>query len=111
MQPLAPGQVCDKRVDVADLNEATVFGYIQRGDFTRFRELSITATLPQNLVRNLRGAKGASLTLSGRNLKLWSKYDGFDPEVNFTGQANFTQADFLSQPPVRYFMARLDLSF
>jgi outer membrane receptor protein involved in Fe transport len=108
---LAGSPLAEQARALADLNEATVFGYIQRGDFTRFRELSITATLPQNLVRNLRGAKGASLTLSGRNLKLWTKYDGFDPEVNFTGQANFTQADFLSQPPVRYFMARLDLSF
>jgi TonB-dependent starch-binding outer membrane protein SusC len=107
-----PGSsLADQARALADINQATVYGYIQRGDFTRFRELSLTATLPQRLVRNVRGVNGASLTLSGRNLKLWTKYDGFDPEVNFTGQANFTQADFLSQPPVRYFMARLDLSF
>jgi TonB-linked SusC/RagA family outer membrane protein len=96
---------------LANINDATVFGYIQRGDFTRLRELSLTATLPQRFTSRLRGIKGANLTVSGRNLALWTKYDGFDPEVNSAGQANFSQSDFLSQPPVRYFVARFDLNF
>lgn len=89
----------------------TVYAYIQRGDFTRLRELSLTATLPTRFLPSRVGARGASVTLSGRNLKLWTKYDGFDPEVSQSGQTNFTQADFLTQPPVRYLMARLDLNF
>ena len=36
---------------------------------------------------------------------------GLDPEVNAAGQNNFSTYDFLTQPPVRYYTARLNLSF
>jgi hypothetical protein len=34
-----------------------------------------------------------------------------DPELNAGAQANFTTTDFLTAPQVRYFTARLALSF
>jgi hypothetical protein len=34
-----------------------------------------------------------------------------DPEVNQEGQANFATLDFLTQPPVRYYTARVNLTF
>ena len=34
-----------------------------------------------------------SFTLSGRNLKLWTKYQGVDPEVSYTGQGGATGVD------------------
>jgi hypothetical protein len=52
-----------------------------------------------------------SLTLSGRNLATWTDYTGLDPEVTFAGAANFSQAEFLSQPPVRYYTARVNVNF
>src|SRR5690606_13807511 len=54
--------------------------YIQDGDFVRLRELALTVTLPEHLASAMR-ASNASLTLGARNLKLWSDYDGHDPEV------------------------------
>ena len=51
------------------------------------------------------------LTFAGRNLHTWTKYSGLDPEVNAGAQANFSTADFLTAPQVRYFTARLALSF
>jgi TonB-dependent starch-binding outer membrane protein SusC len=52
-----------------------------------------------------------SLTLSGRNLKTWTNYSGIDPEINSGGQLNFSTYDFLGQPPVRHFVARIDVGF
>ena len=54
---------------------------------------------------------GGSFTLAGENLLLLTNYSGLDPEVNFAGQSNFSQADFLSQPQVRRFTARVNLTF
>jgi hypothetical protein len=35
-----------------------------------------------------------------------------DPELNSTGSAsNFGNSDFLTQPPVRYWSARLNITF
>ena len=45
------------------------------------------------------------------NLVTWTNYSGIDPELNDAGQSNFNTAEFLTQPPVRYFIARINLTF
>ena len=82
----------------------------QDASFTRFRELSLTYTLPRELARRV-SASAAAITVAGRNLHTWTKYSGLDPEANAGAQANFSTADFLTAPQVRYFTARLALSF
>jgi hypothetical protein len=52
-----------------------------------------------------------SFTVAGRNLFTSTNYSGFDPEVNQNAQANFTTTDFLTQPPVKFFSARLNVTF
>jgi TonB-dependent starch-binding outer membrane protein SusC len=84
--------------------------YIEDADFLKLRELSLSLMVPDQFTRQL-GVSGARLTFSGRNLATWTKYSGYDPEVNTAGQANFTTADYHNQPPVRFFTARLDLNF
>ena len=85
-------------------------GYIQTNSFTKLREVAVTLTLPKSLAARA-GAGSANLTLAGRNLHTWTKYTGLDPEVNANAQSNFSTADFLTAPQVRYFTARLALSF
>lgn len=84
-------------------------GYIEKGDFTKLREVSATLTLPERWAAKA-GAKSMSLTVAGRNLKTWTKYKGFDPEVN-ASTGSFTQFDFLTQPPLRLWTTRIDLAF
>jgi len=55
----------------------------ESGNFTRWREFNVTYELPQHLLRLDRlhlGFSRASISLQGRNLALWTKYDGTDPE-------------------------------
>jgi TonB-linked SusC/RagA family outer membrane protein len=86
------------------------WGYIERGDFTKLREASLTYTLPQRYAGRVR-ASSLAFTLAGRNLYTWTKYKGFDPEVNSQQNSNFAVSDFLTQPPVRTWLLRLDLGF
>jgi TonB-dependent starch-binding outer membrane protein SusC len=51
------------------------------GDFLRLRELSLTYTASPNLAAKFR-AKSLSATLAGRNLYVWTGYQGVDPEAN-----------------------------
>nr|MBA3560377.1 hypothetical protein [Gemmatimonadaceae bacterium] len=55
------------------------------GDFLRWRELSLTYSAPQRVASVLR-ARDASFTFGVRNLKLWTKYTGTDPENNAVGR-------------------------
>jgi hypothetical protein len=52
-----------------------------------------------------------SLTIAGTNLKTWTKYKGFDPEVNSVAGSNFSTSDFLTIPPSRTWTARFNVTF
>jgi TonB-linked SusC/RagA family outer membrane protein len=88
---------------------STDYGFIQDGTFTRLREVSATFRIPERFLGTMR-ARGGTLSLSGRNLKLWSKWPGTDPE---TSQLTGFDQPYASTvpPPTRYFIARVNLSY
>lgn len=88
---------------------ATAYGFIEKADFLKLRELSFTFYAPDGLARALRVTR-ASFTLTGRNLKTWTAYSGIDPEVNGGGQSD-APIDFLTQPPVTFWTLRVNLGF
>ncbi len=61
--------------------------YVEDASFVRFRELSVTYTMPAAVVRALR-AQSMSVTGAVRNLALWTRYTGIDPEVSTTNFIN-----------------------
>jgi TonB-linked SusC/RagA family outer membrane protein len=84
-------------------------GNMEKGDYLRLREVSLTYSMPRSLARSFH-ANGASITLAGRNLGLWTKYSGADPEV--LGDATETsRTDFLTMPQTRRWVARVNLNF
>jgi TonB-linked SusC/RagA family outer membrane protein len=99
----------DQAAAAANL-KGTQAGYIEDGGFTKLREVSITYVAPDEWARKF-GATALSFSVAGRNLATWTNYKGVDPELNEAGQNNFTTADFLTQPPVRYFIGRINVTF
>jgi hypothetical protein len=62
-----------------------IFEYwIEDGSFVKLRELSASYTL-NSLGLNRYFREGVDLTLSGRNLAVWTNYSGYDPEINLFG--------------------------
>ncbi|GMN11100.1 SusC/RagA family TonB-linked outer membrane protein [Croceitalea sp. MTPC9] len=100
----------DQARAVASKFLGTNAGYIEDASFWRLREISLTYNAPGTFSSQL-GFDRISVTLSGQNLGVWTDYSGLDPEISSEGQANFTTEEFLSQPPVRSWKARLNLSF
>ena len=95
--------------------------WIQRADFVKLRDVSISYLLPSRLTRALR-TDNATLTVAGHNLGFISKkYPGIDPEVNFfgqgtfyTGTSNFIQfvrTDAYTLPMLRRITTSLNVSF
>ncbi|GJG89342.1 SusC/RagA family TonB-linked outer membrane protein [Gemmatimonadetes bacterium T265] len=84
-------------------------GYVEKGDFVKLRELSASIALPRPLLFGK--ASNGTLTFAGRNLLTSTKYSGLDPEANGAAQQNWSQFDFLSQPPVRLFSVRLSYNY
>jgi hypothetical protein len=53
----------------------------------------------------------ATVSLAGRNLAIWTDYEGADPELNFSGNADFTRSDYASVPMIRRVVASVNFSF
>ncbi len=92
--------------------------YIEPADFVKLRELSVSVSVPQQYLRTA-GLSGARVTFSGRNPGIfgwengiiWTRYSGYDPEVNTFGQENFATADYHNQPPAQHYTVRFDVNF
>ncbi|HLZ44261.1 MAG TPA: hypothetical protein VKQ05_01115, partial [Gemmatimonadales bacterium] len=84
-------------------------GYLVDGTFLRLREASITYTAPDLWARAVR-AQSMQISVTGRNLLKWTKYDGIDPEVNGNGQSDQPD-DFLTAPPIRTIAVRVSLGY
>ncbi len=104
----------DQATNIA-ANEApqrTLDGFLQDGGFVRLREASIEYTFSASLAARLLKARSLSVVLSGRNLRLWTKYRGADPETAFNATSG-TEApsDFQTIAPPTYFVFRFNLGF
>ncbi|HZI22680.1 MAG TPA: TonB-dependent receptor [Gemmatimonadales bacterium] len=101
--------LADQAAAVANIL-GTQAGYVQDAGFVKLREVSLTYDAPGAWAKKI-SATSLSFTISGRNLHTWTSYRGLDPELNEAGQNNFTTADFLTQPPVRYWIGRVNINF
>jgi hypothetical protein len=87
----------------------TAIGYLGNGRFWRLREVAANVTVPDGVTKRFLRAQRASVTLGARNLHVWSKYGGVDPESNFG--AGDLQTDFMTAGPPRYYNLRLNLNY
>lgn len=91
--------------------------WVQKADFLRFRELSLTYRIPAATLTKY-GIRKLSFTASGRNLALWTPFDG-DPEVNEVGRGAGSQLDqnflrgvsTLGMPIPRRFSLSINMGF
>ncbi|MFN2637956.1 MAG: SusC/RagA family TonB-linked outer membrane protein [Gemmatimonadaceae bacterium] len=83
---------------------------VQKADFLKLRDLSLSYDLPTGFVG--RFADRATLMLAGHNLKIWTKYGGADPELNFNGgNATFNRNDSWTVPTLRRYTFSVMLGF
>jgi TonB-linked SusC/RagA family outer membrane protein len=87
--------------------------YVENGSYIKLRELSVSYTFSQKLLQQMqlnRVLKGAKVALIGRNLKTWTKYSGFDPEVTSASDFNF-RVDGFRYPNFRKITGQIELTF
>ena len=71
--------------ELAALNPFFGLNMIERADFIRWRELSLTYRLPSSFIESL-GFRHASIAVAGKNIALFTKYSGVDPEISNYGR-------------------------
>ncbi len=95
---------------VRDHPSKSVSGFFEKGDFWRFREVSLSYTPSQDFAARYFRARNVSLSAAMRNVGiLWTKYTGVDPEAfGTTGDA---PSEFQAFGPPTYFSFRLNLVY
>jgi len=75
--------------------------FIEDGTFYRLKNLTLGFTLPNSLAGKA-GFRSARVYVQGYNLITITDYEGFDPEVNVSGQSSITRGyDFYTLPQAR----------
>jgi TonB-dependent starch-binding outer membrane protein SusC len=83
--------------------------FLEKGDFLRLKNVSLSYALPTSLVRNI-GA--VSVFISGMNLYTLTKYTGIDPESSsLNGADTALGVDYGSYPNSRIYTTGLNFTF
>jgi len=79
--------------------------------YVKLREVSVTFTLDAPWVQSTLGLGSIDLRVSGRNLKTWTKWPGFDPETSGGGSADAIQgSEYFGNPQSRSFVFTVTLN-
>jgi len=85
--------------------------FIQSTTFLKLREASVAVDLPEQIAAWF-GAHNARISVTGRNLLLFTKYFGYDPEVsNYGQQAVVRNIDLGPYPPARSLFFTISAGF
>lgn len=83
---------------------------IEDGSFLRLNNLTLGYNLPEKLISKV-GLSKFRVFATGRNLAIWTKYSGYDPEVNNSSNPFTPGVDNSSYPRSRSYTLGLNLTF
>lgn len=107
-QKLVPGTSFGNQIIGLAINSESNTAH-ERISWLRWNDLSLTFTGSQTVNRLLK-ASSTSVVLMGRNLGLWSKYSGADPEINTSDVGNLSM-DAGGVPQPRDWSIRFNINF
>lgn len=106
----APGDTL--RREVYYRNHANGFfqneSHMEDGSYVKLRDVSISYRLRSIPFFDL---ESIDFTFSARNLKTWTKYKGYDPEVNHFDQAEGRGFDYFNLPQVRSYNFGISINY
>ena len=79
-------------------NTASYKQFVEDGSATRLREVTLTYSLKDVKLFKSAQLSNIDFALTGRNLILWTKYTGVDPESNVTGAGLARGQDWFTNP-------------
>ncbi|NLR69135.1 SusC/RagA family TonB-linked outer membrane protein [Chitinophaga varians] len=86
--------------------------FVENASWIRLRNVSLSWQLPQKFLSRTHLISAASLTFTGNNLWLHTKYTGFDPESSsLNAGSNIDAFAGFTYPTTRSYMASLNVTF
>ena len=111
MNPAASFEEQAMVVALRDHPQRSLAGFMQKGDFLRFREMSVSLRAPDRWAAMMRAAS-AQFVVTARNLAVWSDYRGVDPETDrFAGPSSEAPEEFQTFGPTSQVVFRVNVGF
>ncbi len=85
--------------------------YIEDGSWTRLRELTLSYNLNTKWLKDNTGIANAQLSFTGRNLFIWTPFEGNDPDTNLQGISVARGIDYFNNPSTKSFVFSLSVTF
>ena len=85
--------------------------FVEHVSWTRLREASVNYSFTGDFIRKYTRLSSIDLSVTGRNLVLWTNYSGIDPETNLTGVSNGRGLDYFNNPSTRSILFSLKLTY
>jgi hypothetical protein len=90
------------------LNGAPTEAFMEGAGFVKLREVSLSYTLPLRIW----GMQSATLSVTGRNLAISTKYTGVDPETNLGGSGtNGLGIDYFNNPTTKSYIVSIQIEY
>ena len=84
--------------------------FVEDASWTRLREVTLSYGLPATLLEGI-GLTDVSLGITGRNLILWTPFEGADPDTNLTGASRGRGLNYFNNPGSRSVLFNLKFGF
>jgi len=84
--------------------------FIEDASWTKLREISLTYTFNTEWLKKAY-IKGLEIGVTGKNLLLWTKFEGVDPELNLTGASKGRGLDYFTNPGTKTYMFTTNIKF
>lgn len=85
--------------------------FIEDGTRTRLREVSLGYVIKGSNFTKKSKLNSIEISLTGRNLALWTDYTGIDPETNLTGPTNGRGLDYFNNPSTRSYLLTIKINY
>ncbi|GAB3641300.1 SusC/RagA family TonB-linked outer membrane protein [Spirosoma arcticum] len=92
-------------------NSASYKQFVEDGSVSRLREITLSYSLRSPAFRRITRLSNVDFSLTGRNLVLWTKYTGTDPEVNITGAGLSRGQDWFTNPNTKSILASVRITY
>jgi TonB-linked SusC/RagA family outer membrane protein len=84
--------------------------FVEDGSWTRLRELTISYKLNNKATKAI-GINDFTISTTGRNLFLWTKFEGNDPDTNVSGVSSSRGIDYYNNPSTKSFVFSISATF
>jgi TonB-linked SusC/RagA family outer membrane protein len=84
--------------------------YVENAGYVKLREISVAYNLKHSFLRR-NGISDVTIRLSGRNLKTWTDYTGWDPDTNRSQNGNSRGIDYFNSPQVKAYNVTLRVNY